>query len=80
MKIKFAYSPSPELLMTVVRSIPTLDSGSIVMVVHSLTEIVGHVRWGSVLIAMVVRSTAGSKVPVEYASRLAASAAVHLEH
>ena len=48
MKIKFAYSPSPELLMTVIRSIPTLDSGSIVMVVHSLTEIVGHVRWGLV--------------------------------
>ena len=76
MKIKFAYSPSPEQLMTVVRSIPTLDSGSIVMVVHSLTEIVAHVR----LIPMEVRSTAGSKVPVEHASRLAASAADHLEH
>ena len=80
MKIKFAYSPSPELLMTVVRSIPTLDSGSIVMVDHSLTEIVGHVRWSSVLIAMEVRLTAGSKVLVDYASRLAGSAADHLEH
>ena len=79
MKLKFAYSPSPELLMTVVRSIPTLDSGSIVMVVHSLTEIVGHVQWGSVLIAMEVRSTAGSKVLDDYASRLAGSAADHLE-
>ena len=80
MKIKFAYSPSPELLMTVDRSIPTLNSGSIVMVVHSLTEIVGHVRWDSVLIAMEVRSTAGSKVLVEHTSRLGASAADHLEH
>lgn len=58
--------------MTMVRSIQALNSEAIVIVVH--------VRWGSVLIAMVVRSTAGPKAPVENASCLAASAADDLEH
>lgn len=57
--------------MTMVRSISALSSESIV--------IVGHVRWGSVLIGIVVRSTAGSKVPVEYTSHLVEPAAEHLE-
>jgi len=67
--------------MTMVRSIPAMDSGSIVIVGRSLTEMVVHARWGLVLIAMVGRSSAGSKVLVEHASRLAASASAadHLE-